>query len=467
MSTKHAAICTVSEPINPDTGMRTQGHSDRTGTFKNGGNCIRRWCHHILDLTGRCPKAARNPAIYETATGAKVNMRKSGALALGAWDTTTQIMDIPYYTDVKSWDSTLQSEHICQWDLVYGHHTSARPCSVYILKRPEPRHKDTFRTWLSVGQNVVCSSDIPPPAEFIRQLNTTISWFIWRREIFRVPLSTLQRGRYTGSGTSWMCGRIVEHYLYTEYKHRVSEMGHPLLDGWRNGTYTPGPKTPQFPDRIPASREYLRSYIVDVAHIPGQGGPEAAKAYKKRLYTTLQTIHNASFTPQEMRIARMWPQRLAGNMEEFNNSSDIWQEKLCGIGWYMTSSRRMRNCTGSKCPLQTTARNVTTKIPSCTVRVWRSSSVGMDKKGYSKDVAHDPGENPQRMAVAPTILPVASGTSTCGTIGFIPIFNIPNQRGLTLHDLMDFLRRYKWKMYQSPSRHKTVANFLAVLDTTY
>ena len=93
--------------------------------------------------------------------------------------------------------------------------------------------------------------------------------------------------------------------------------------------------------------------------------------------------------------------------------------------------------------------------------------MGMNKEGYSKDVAHDFGENPQRMAVAPTILRPASATSSCGTIGVIPICNIPNQRGLKLHDLMDFLRRSKWKMYQSPSRHRRVANFLTVLDTTY
>ena len=39
--------------------------------------------------------------IYEAATGAKVNMRKSRTLALGAWDATTQIMEITYHTDVK------------------------------------------------------------------------------------------------------------------------------------------------------------------------------------------------------------------------------------------------------------------------------------------------------------------------------------------------------------------------------
>jgi len=51
----------------------------------------------------------------------------------------------------------------------------------------------------------------------------------------------------------------------------------------------------------------------------------------------------------------------------------------------------------------------------------------MDKEGYSKDVAHDPGKNPQRMAVASTILPLASTTSTCSTIGAVPIFHIPNK----------------------------------------
>jgi len=37
---------------------------------------------------------------YEAAMGAKVNMWKSRALVLGAWDTATRIMDIPDHTDV-------------------------------------------------------------------------------------------------------------------------------------------------------------------------------------------------------------------------------------------------------------------------------------------------------------------------------------------------------------------------------
>jgi len=45
-------------------------------------------------------------------------------------------------------------------------------------------------------------------------------------------------------------------------------------------------------------------------------------------------------------------------------------------------------------------------------------------------------------------------------------FRLNRQRSPTLHDLMDFLRRSIWKMYQSPSRHRSVGNFLTVLDTT-
>ena len=51
----------------------------------------------------------------------------------------------------------------------------------------------------------------------------------------------------------------------------------------------------------------------------------------------------------------------------------------------------------------------------------------MDKEDFSKDAAHDPGVNPQRAAVAPTILPLTFATSSCGTMRVIPICNIPNK----------------------------------------
>ena len=95
-----------------------------------------------------------------------------------------------------------------------------------------------------------------------------------------------------------MCGQRVEHYSYTEYKH--SQRDGSLTAGWlKKWNLHCRTENPPFPDRIPASLEYLHSYIVDMAYIPHQGGLESAKAYKKCLYTMLQTIY-VSFTPQEI-----------------------------------------------------------------------------------------------------------------------------------------------------------------------
>jgi hypothetical protein len=36
------------------------------------------------------------------------------------------------------------------------------------------------------------------PVITVRQINTTINWFIWKREIFKVPLTTQQRPKKDG-----------------------------------------------------------------------------------------------------------------------------------------------------------------------------------------------------------------------------------------------------------------------------
>ena len=103
----------------------------------------------------------------------------------------------------------------------------------------------------------------------------------------------------------WAKSRALFIYRIQAQCQRDGSLTAEWLKKWNLHSRT---ENPPFPDRIPVSLEYLRSYIVDVSYIPRQGGSESAKAYKKRLYRTLQMIHNASFTPQEMRTAMMWPQ---------------------------------------------------------------------------------------------------------------------------------------------------------------
>ena len=47
------------------------------------------------------PKIQEALRCFEEASGAKVNIGKSRALAIGPWDTSVWSMDIPYHTEAK------------------------------------------------------------------------------------------------------------------------------------------------------------------------------------------------------------------------------------------------------------------------------------------------------------------------------------------------------------------------------
>jgi hypothetical protein len=43
-------------------------------------------------------------------------------------------------------------------------------------------------------------------------------------------------------------------------------------------------------------------------------------------------------------------------------------------------------------------------------------------------------------------------------------FQNTNARELTLYDLLDFLKRSKWKTYQRRNRRERVGNYLSIID---
>jgi len=224
-----------------------------------------------------------------------------------------------------------------------------------------------------------------------------------------------------------MCGQRVEHRIQEQSQRDGS-----LTSGWvKKWNLHSRTENPPFPERIPASLEYIRNYIVDVAYIPRQGGSETAKAYWKRLYTTLQALHNASFTPQEMRIARLWPQ---------SDWQTIWKNLITApiseadkAVWYRTihdifpTNERLHQMKMSPTDNCKECVNKDTLLHRLTECGEGHSMWEWTREIIARMLRNDPGENPQRMAVAPTILPLASATSSCGTMGVIPICNIPNK----------------------------------------
>ena len=137
---------------------------------------------------------------YEAASGVHLNVRKSKAVATGTWDTTTNIMDIPCYTEIQIFgfnitSSGKQSAH-SSWSKVtnrVGAQASEAYCrDLRLSQRNQYVHAFLLaRIWYTV-------QIFPAPDECVRQLNLTITWYIWHGETLRVPLSTLQRRKGHG-----------------------------------------------------------------------------------------------------------------------------------------------------------------------------------------------------------------------------------------------------------------------------
>jgi hypothetical protein len=137
---------------------------------------------------------------YEEATGAKLNITKSHALAVGSWDTTRTVMNIPYSTEVKVLtiqiaNTTAQSA-VSSWtritNMVRLQAHEAYTCDLDLAQRIQYVHTYLLaKLWYT-------AQVLPAPSMQTRQIVSAVAWFIWQGDIFRVPLSTLQKKKKKG-----------------------------------------------------------------------------------------------------------------------------------------------------------------------------------------------------------------------------------------------------------------------------
>ena len=70
----------------------------------NGKDTVKAYADEVALLLSDpqdIPKIQGFAQKYETASGARINYKKSQAMAIGIWKTETNVMNIPYYSDVK------------------------------------------------------------------------------------------------------------------------------------------------------------------------------------------------------------------------------------------------------------------------------------------------------------------------------------------------------------------------------
>jgi len=184
---------------------------------------------------------------YQKASGAHMNIDKSRSVAIGEWDATRRIMNISYYGEITILGFTFKSKSNVtnkeQWHRISQVRAIAQDAYY--------RKLDLYMRIRYVYDYLLAkiwhtAQILPITVERVRQLNCTIAWHIWRGEIFRVPLSALQRSESEGAVTSLKYGQRVELYSYYTYGHKDSVKELPQLTGLRSGTSRPESKTPLF-----------------------------------------------------------------------------------------------------------------------------------------------------------------------------------------------------------------------------
>ena len=91
----------------------------------------------------------------------------------------------------------------------------------------------------------------------------------------------------------------------------------------------------------------------------------------------------------------------------------------------------------------------------------------MDKTESSRDTTDNLGADNQRLASASSFHSVTSPRrrrAVLWVLANLVIFRTQQQRELTLQDFIEFMKRSKWKLYQSHKREASVGNYFSVIE---
>jgi hypothetical protein len=141
---------------------------------------------------------------YEKLSWAQINLRQSTAIPLGTSDTKYPILNIPYRsgptilgTEVRR---TIGERSMASWSKTTAL-LKKQAAEDYLRYLTFPQRISYVHAYL-LSREWYTTQIYEPPEDCLRQILTTIARFIWRGEMFRVPLSTLYRPKDEG-GLGW------------------------------------------------------------------------------------------------------------------------------------------------------------------------------------------------------------------------------------------------------------------------
>jgi hypothetical protein len=133
-------------------------------------------------------------------------------------------------------------------------------------------HESSYEHVVALGKKLLArawymAQILPPPKDNLRQINMTISWFLWKGEIFRVPLSTLQKTKKEGGwGMIHPAGKCMALFF-----HRMREQGKKNVtvtaDWMQRWGLQEQTENPPYAGRTPTTLAYLHQYDMESAYL--------------------------------------------------------------------------------------------------------------------------------------------------------------------------------------------------------
>jgi hypothetical protein len=161
----------------------------------------------ILHSPTDIPKVREALHCYETAIGARLDIRKSKMMGLGTWDESIDILGIPNCNELRilgiQMTKTTNQSAKKSWAVIAGTIHAQAQEAYYKTFNLEQRMMYVENYLLAKAWYV--AQIFPPHGDSLRQIRLAIAWYIWRGDIFRAPLTTLCMTRETGG---WNLTRV-------------------------------------------------------------------------------------------------------------------------------------------------------------------------------------------------------------------------------------------------------------------
>jgi hypothetical protein len=148
----------------------------------------------LVTKPGDYDKIRQSIKIYEKATRARLNTKKSKALAIANWTAPATALGIGFQNHITilgiKYTATIRATIKANLDHVINViRTQARRAYTRQLSLCKA---DSIRATIHASKIWYLAQTLPPHTKHVQQITSTCTWYIWRGTPFKVPVTTLR-----------------------------------------------------------------------------------------------------------------------------------------------------------------------------------------------------------------------------------------------------------------------------------